>query len=245
MSCNAIDSYSGVMPLHVVLDVILCPHLKKIIQLKSLSYRAPYAVTTTVAILMHLLHVCILPHNSIQGVKFMCWWLDNWHVTSSSDFTILSAMLLKFVQPIPLSQLLRIRKNAKSQALALSTSNCSLLMQQTSLCIFLDSTLPSVVIPVGISSSIIAGKHVLFSFIGVRFCNPISNAGPCCQADLCHMKAVVIFHQGYYIKVNVVTYIKWMNLLETRLGGTTAPLDMFIDFKVLWAKALLTCKTLT
>ena len=32
-------------------------------------------------------------------------------------------MLLKFVQPIPLSQSLRIRKNAKSQVLALSTSD--------------------------------------------------------------------------------------------------------------------------
>ena len=33
-----------------------------------------------------------------------------------------------------------------------------------------------------------------------------------------------------------------LNLLETRLGGNTAPLDMFIYFKVPSAKALLTCK---
>ena len=29
---NPMESYSDVVPLHVVLDVILCPHLNKIIQ---------------------------------------------------------------------------------------------------------------------------------------------------------------------------------------------------------------------
>ena len=109
---------------------------------------------------------------------------------------------------------------------------CSLLMQQTSLS---DSTLPSV-ISVGISSSIIAGKHVVLSFNGVRFCKPISYAGPCCQADLCHMKSVKVTT----INVNVVTCINE----NIYLGGTTTPLDMIIDFKVLSAKALMSCKNI-
>ena len=42
--------------------------------------------------------------------------------------------------------------------------------------------------------------------------------------------------------MNVVT-CKMNESIGNQIGGTTAPLDMFIDFKVLSAKALLTCKT--
>ena len=104
-------------------------------------------------------------------------------------------------------------------------------MQQTSLS---DSTLPSV-IPAGISS------YVVFYFNGVRLCKPISNAGPCFQADLCHMKAVKA------TTFNVDT-CKMNESIENQIGGggTIADLlDMFIDYKVLSAKALSTCKTLS
>ena len=55
-----------------------------------------------------------------------------------------------------------------------------------SLCVLVvdfGSTMPST-IPVGISSSITGGTCVVLSS-GFRFCNPISNTGPYCQAAAC------------------------------------------------------------
>ena len=73
---------------HVVLDVILCTY-NYIFPFKFPSYRASYTVRT-VAVLMHLLHVCILSHNSIQSVSSCA---SDWTIGMPVVVTSLSTVL--------------------------------------------------------------------------------------------------------------------------------------------------------
>ena len=69
---------------------------------------------------------------------------------------------------------------------------------------------------------------------------------PCSMMDhtakpqLVWHESCLVHRQPAVIDVDIVT--SKANLLGTGLGGTTAPLAVFIDFSVLSAKVLSTCK---